>query len=219
MPNLLFFDTETTGMADFKAPPSAKHQPHIIQMAMLLTTANGSEITRASFLIRPDGWTVSKQAADVHHITTEACADLGIDIWTAAAILSALLDQDPPPLIVAHNADFDRFMLNIEAERNDILFDKSDWYCTMRAATDILKLPGRYGNFKWPSLTETHKHFFGADFEGKHDAMGDVLACKACYFKIMEALKAQDDQRTPEDKRADAETESERADRVEREIG
>ena len=32
----LFYDTETTGLPDFKAPSEAQHQPHIVQLAALL---------------------------------------------------------------------------------------------------------------------------------------------------------------------------------------
>ena len=33
---ILFFDTETTGKADFKSSPDAAHQPRLVQFAALL---------------------------------------------------------------------------------------------------------------------------------------------------------------------------------------
>jgi len=32
---ILFYDTETTGLPDFKAPSDAPHQPRIIQLAVI----------------------------------------------------------------------------------------------------------------------------------------------------------------------------------------
>src|ERR1700728_652162 len=77
---LLFFDTETTGKADFKAKLSAKHQPRIVQMGMLLCSSDGNEKLRLSFVIKPDGWTISKEASDIHGITTDKCEASGISI-------------------------------------------------------------------------------------------------------------------------------------------
>jgi DNA polymerase III epsilon subunit-like protein len=61
---------------------------------------------------------------------------------------------------------------------------KAQTYCTMKETTNICKLPGNYGKFKWPKLTEAHQHFFGIPVEGAHDAMTDVRACKRIFFEI-----------------------------------
>jgi DNA polymerase III epsilon subunit-like protein len=54
----------------------------------------------------------------------------------------------------------------------------------MKATTSICKLPGKYGDYKWPKLQESHLHFFGKEFEGAHDAMADVRACAAVYWAL-----------------------------------
>lgn len=64
----------------------------------------------------------------------------------------------------------------------------------MRDATDLVQCPptermvakGMKG-FKSPNLQEAYKHFFGVEFEGAHDAMADVRACKDVFFKLKEA--------------------------------
>lgn len=33
---ILFYDTETTGKADFRAAPDAAHQPRLVQLAAIL---------------------------------------------------------------------------------------------------------------------------------------------------------------------------------------
>ncbi len=40
---ILFYDTETTGLVDDRAPPEAAHQPHFVQLACLLTENDGQE--------------------------------------------------------------------------------------------------------------------------------------------------------------------------------
>jgi hypothetical protein len=61
-------------------------------------------------------------------------------------------------------------------------------FCTMLSSVEVCRLPGRYGDYKWPRLAELHQHLFGADFAGAHDAAADVMACLRCYF----ALRADD---------------------------
>lgn len=48
----------------------------------------------------------------------------------------------------------------------------------------ICKLPGQYGDWKWPKLTEAYQHAFGKTFDGAHDALADVRACKDVYFYL-----------------------------------
>ena len=52
----------------------------------------------------------------------------------------------------------------------------------MSARRHLGSLPGRYGRYKWPTLSELHVKLFGKDFEGAHGARADVGACAACYF-------------------------------------
>ena len=59
-------------------------------------------------------------------------------------------------------------------------------YDTMEVATPILKLPGQWGNYKWPSLDETLKGF-GIDVPTglpRHRADVDVLLTESVYWEI-----------------------------------
>ena len=85
-------------------------------------------------------------------------------------------------LNVAHNLDFDYFILSGETERCLMRLPDRDEFCTMKAMTPVCKLPGSYDDFKWPKLQEAHKHAFGAEFDGAHDALADVRACMKVYF-------------------------------------
>ena len=75
----LFYDTETTGLPDFKAPSESAHQPHIVQLAALLVDMDTRETIQSMDVIcRPDGWTIPDEVAAVHGITTEHAAEVGI---------------------------------------------------------------------------------------------------------------------------------------------
>ena len=55
----------------------------------------------------------------------------------------------------------------------------------MKNAQNILQIKSKYGpGFKYPSLMETYKFFFGREFPNPHDASSDVNACLACYQQI-----------------------------------
>jgi len=57
---ILFFDTETSGMANFKSGYRSK-QPWICQLGLILS--NGKrDFTETSFLIRSNGRKISKEA-------------------------------------------------------------------------------------------------------------------------------------------------------------
>lgn len=187
----LFFDTETTGKANMRGMLTDPSQPHIVQFGALLTEDDGTERGALDAIIKPNGWMIPKEASDIHGITTEDAERCGVQIGAALAIFSNMLAASNE--LIAHNIDFDLFVVRCALYRiqnqhkgafacNERL-DSMQMFCTMKSTTDICQLPGPYG-FKWPKLTEAHKHFFGSDLEGAHDAMTDLRACKRIYFEI-----------------------------------
>jgi len=82
----------------------------------------------------------------------------------------------------AYNSQFDRIIMEGEILRlgrtipNPFLDPNIKLLCEMQPMTNICRLPGNYGKFKWPSLSESHMHCYRKQFEGAHDAMGDVRA-------------------------------------------
>jgi hypothetical protein len=50
---LLFFDVETTGIANFNAPPEADFQPRIVQLGALLCDDSRRDIAAINLIIRP----------------------------------------------------------------------------------------------------------------------------------------------------------------------
>jgi DNA polymerase III subunit epsilon len=181
----LFFDTETTGKADFRAPPDAPHQPRLVQLGALLTDDDGNEVSSVNLIIKPDGFEIPDGAASVHGITTQTAIERGIAIEAVLPVFAQLVSR--ADIVIAHNIEFDTFVMTGEFLRRDYdetPFDGAAFFCTMRAMTPICKLPNMngYSDFKWPKLQEAHKHCFGVEFESAHDAMADVRACARVYF-------------------------------------
>lgn len=175
----LVFDTETTGKADFHAMADAPQQPHLVQIGAQLLGFDLTVRAEINFIVKPEGYTIPKEASDVHGITTEIAQEYGFPL---REVLSSLIQiAQRATCRVAHNLDFDDLVVGAAFRRSHLLcvnpFGFTDnGFCTMRAMTPICELPGPYG-LKWPKLTEAYRHCFGKDFEGAHDAMADVRAC------------------------------------------
>ncbi len=54
----------------------------------------------------------------------------------------------------------------------------------MLGSMNFCKIPGRFGNYKWPTLSELHIKLFGKDFENAHDALADITATADCFWEL-----------------------------------
>lgn len=52
-----------------------------------------------------------------------------------------------------------------------------------------MKAVGRF-HHKTPNLGEAYRHFFGRDFDGAHNALADVSACRDIYFAMQDMKDA-----------------------------
>lgn len=186
--NIIFFDTETTGLPkNWKAPMTdLDNWPRVIQLAWMMCDESGGIILEAKHLIQPDGWEVPVEKFWIDNgYSTENCAKEGLPL---SIVLTSFLSDFMHPeteVLVAHNMDYDRSVLGAEMIRYGFKPKKQlTRICTKEAGTDLCQIPGPYG-FKWPSLTELHQHLFGTGFEGAHDALSDVRACKDCFFEML----------------------------------
>jgi DNA polymerase III epsilon subunit-like protein len=181
----LFFDTETTGKPkDYSASyEDIDNWPRVTQLAWMLCDEDGSVLEQWQNLIFPDGWEIPNEPFFTdNNMSTQRCINEGFPIDTELnAFMSAKMKAD---VLVAHNLNFDHRVLwaefiraGIEPRRGMIKF------CTMMKTTKYCQLPGKRG-LKWPTLMELHNCVFGKDFEGAHDAMDDVAACKNCFFEL-----------------------------------
>lgn len=183
---ILAFDTETTGKANFKLLPDHPSQPRLVQIGAILVDSSREVRAEINLIVKPEGFSIPEEASRVHGITTEVADLWGLPLRTVLIVFSSLIHK--ANTIVAHNLDYDSIVMRGEWKRAEMgtLFTESHRpFCTMKASTEICKLPGPYG-FKWPTLQEAHQHFFQKPFEGAHDAMADVRACLAIYYKLQE---------------------------------
>jgi DNA polymerase III epsilon subunit-like protein len=183
----LFFDTETSGLPrDWSAPASGgENWPRIVQLAWLSCGDAGQPLASNQYLIKPQGFTISRQAAAVHGITTELAIRNGVDLAPVLKDFSAAIRAAKS--VVGHNVEFDRKVIQSELLRAGLPdpFAGKPQQCTMKETAAVCKLPGKCG-YKWPSLTELHRHLFGTAFEGSHGALADAEACMRCFFRLRE---------------------------------
>lgn len=181
----LFFDTETTGLPkDWKAPLSKlDNWPRMVQLAYMLYDKEGNKLQEADLIIKPEGYTIPKEAADVHGITTDIANQKGIPLELALA--SFYEAAQTAEVLVAHNMAFDEMIVGAELLRknkhNIIPIKKR--ICTMQSTVNFCKIPSKYG-FKWPKLTELHYKLFETDFEDAHNAYVDISITAKCFWKM-----------------------------------
>lgn len=187
----LFYDKETTGLPIWKEPSEHPDQPHIVQMvAKLIDTTTRRTVQSLDLIIKPDGWTIPDDTAEIHGITTEHALAVGVGEKAAVSMLndlSAVADKR-----IAHNEQFDTRIMRIALKRyfGDEAADawkQRPAECTMRMSTNICNLRGTHaGKNKWPRLTEAYEFFMGEPMADAHTAMGDVNGCIAVYFAIQD---------------------------------
>jgi len=146
----------------------------------MIQDSNGGEFQKLdTFIIRPNGFEIPKEASDIHGITQEIAIRDGVDSETVITYFNAMLAWSDS--IVGHNIGFDCKIMGAELIRhgyNDIKPDKPR-FCTM------LEGNKKHGG-KWPKLQELHKALFGTEFEKAHDARADIEATAKCYWEMVE---------------------------------
>lgn len=185
---VLIFDTETTGLPQFKEPSEGVNQPHIVQLAALLVDVDTRKIIQSmDVIVKPDGWEIPAEVAEIHGITTEYALQVGIPEKQAVEMFLALWAGR---LRVAHNTTFDNRIIRIATKRfctEDVIesWHDGEYQCTGLLTKPIMQmLPKNKYGFKMPKLSEAYKHFFGVELENAHSAMADAKACMDVYFAV-----------------------------------
>lgn len=185
----LVFDTETTGFPNKQAPLDDESQPHLIQIAALLT--EGDEILSKFETIIHCPIEPSEGAFKVHGISKQKSWDEGVSLAAALAAFDDLLTDCER--LVAHNMAFDLQILRIAYARSGSTSNtvgehfcspslgKVPKACTMRTITPIMRRLGK----RW-TLDSSYRHLVDSEgFSGAHDAGADTMAC----FKVLRALE------------------------------
>ena len=139
------FDTETTGLPDFKARSADPSQPHIVQLALLLYDDEGNELEHDCIIVKPQGWVIPEDMTAIHGIRHERAMDEGVP--EDYAVDHFLTWQARGSVRVAHNESFDRRIMRIAMTRAGIERDVIEAtenravYCTCLNATPVVNLP------------------------------------------------------------------------------
>lgn len=182
-PDIVFaYDTETTGLPNWKVPSDSEEQPHLVQLAAILyDVLNQKVLDHMDVLIKPDGWESEPEALETHGITTELAMAEGIPEKEA---IERLIEMRGDHRRMAFNKTFDQRIIRIGLKRYfdedtmDKWHVKEDHDCSMRMAKAAMGV-------KSASLAEAHEHFTGDPIIGAHDAFSDTKACLNVYLNIL----------------------------------
>ncbi len=182
---LLPYDTETTGLPDWKTPSGGDNQPHIVQIAAMLVDEDTKQVIQSiDLIIQPDGWEIPEEVSEIHGITTEHAMDVGIPEDVAVGAFLAMWGMGRVKRI-AFNKTFDQRIIRIAAKRycNEEVIKqwavKDDHDCSMQMARKVI-------GGKNPKLADAYKFFTGKELENAHSAMADTQACLEVYQAIKE---------------------------------
>lgn len=186
----LFFDTETTGVPrNYKAPiTDSENWPRLVQLGYIIyDTDKGGELFElysAEHVIKPVGFEISESVSKIHGITQEHALRDGEDLSDVLRVFSGHLEWADE--LIGHNLSYDLSILGAEYWRMfqyDPFIGKST-YDTMLKGTNICKLPGGYGKYKWPKLYELHQTLFNEPLSQTHTALDDIRNTAKCYFEL-----------------------------------
>lgn len=191
MSAILFYDTETTDLPDWKSPSDSETQPHLVQLAAILVDEETREtISAIDLIISPDGWTIPEEITEIHGITTEYAYLYGVGEHLALQVFMGMAMSAETR--VAHNRTFDQRIIRIAMKRygyDEVALDTwgttDNHVCTMLAAKpDMMLEPKNKFGYKTPSLSEAYEHYTGKPLEGAHSAMVDARACMDVYWAM-----------------------------------
>lgn len=183
----LILDTETSGLPHrWNAPASdVDNWPRIVQLAWILCHPDGTVVSFASRIVRPDGFEIEPSASATHGMSTRYAIDNGEPLHDVLQHFEK--DLQATHSLIAHNIDFDFPVLASEFLRADMhsCISHKNRYCTMKGSADYCKIPGTHG-YKWPTLDELYSFLFKERLHDSHDALVDCKACMRCFFRLRE---------------------------------
>lgn len=203
---ILVYDTETTGLPLkwISAEEDLNNWGNIVQLGARLFEIDLDKIDEPNYggirdiytidtLVQPvrKGKEISihPKAQAVHGFSVEDCYEKGNTLETVLFILQGMhMEAD---VAVCHNRNFDRNvyvseMLNVGFKAKAKSGQKP--FCTMEFTTPILKLEGKYGNYKFPKLEELYEYLFQKSMHETHEAhnaLGDVNATVECLLELI----------------------------------
>ena len=180
----LIIDTETTGLThlSFANQVNYKRWPRMVQIAWVLVCENNIE-TYNTAIIRPVGFEIPQKSTQIHGITQGQAVREGTNLKDQLETLNLVMNR--ADTIVAHNLNFDLGILQSEALRiNYPLQIPNRRRCTVHMGQAYLKKKTKKQLVDFPKLGDLHEELFGFDYQPKHDAQTDVIACLHVYERL-----------------------------------
>lgn len=169
----ILFDTETTGLVENRTIADDR-QPEIIEFYGCLANLENGEVSRElDVLIRPRHLPLPDKIIKITGITTEMVSPASSFVAVASDIAEIL---EAAPLVIAHNASFDREVIDIEMARIGRTVAWPRLACTVEQTVHLT-------GFRL-TLSTLHKELFDEDFVGAHRAAVDVKALLRCAVEL-----------------------------------
>jgi DNA polymerase III epsilon subunit-like protein len=166
------WDTETTGLTTNRTIKLTR-QPEIIEFYGELVNLKTAKVKEElHHLIRP-ALPISAEVTGMNSITNEMVATAPPFAKVAPSLRKAI---EGAPLLIAHNASFDREMVDLEFERLGQWIAWPRLLCTVEQTLHIKGF--RLG------LGALHEYLFGEPFAGAHRAKVDVKAMTRCCVEL-----------------------------------
>ena len=149
------------------------HQPHVIEFYGCLADLKTGKIKQeVNLLIKPPV-KIEIEITNITSITNDMLQDAPSFDKVAIDIFKFL---EGAPILIAHNASYDREIMDIEAER---LMKTIKWPRTLCTVEQTVSLRGSR-----LSLGDLHIYLFGEAFTGAHRAKVDVMALLRCCVEL-----------------------------------
>jgi DNA polymerase III alpha subunit (gram-positive type) len=185
----LVFDVSAAGRPkNWKADATDTFNwPRLVHLAWMLFDEDYKKLESGNELIQPDGFELDKESAEFHHLTQDELEKEGRPLKEVLQEFSDVVDK--ADIIIAHNLRFNQNIMVAEFTRMNMpqRLQASESYCIMQEATYFCKIKGKYGSYKWPTLTELYQAVFGKKFTKPNYAAHDVVAAAKCFFVLLEA--------------------------------
>jgi len=192
MSRILVFDVETTGLPTKYKPSITELDvwPRIVQISWIVYDASMMDLLKLEdhIIKLPKNMRIPESSTKIHGITNEMMKEKGKDLQN---ILNKFYeDLNNANIIVAHNLEFDKSMVQVESIRRNLPYEfinKAE-FCTMKNGENICKLTrvNKYNKVvsKFPKLIELYDKLFNEVPNNLHNSLNDILVCFRCYFKM-----------------------------------
>ena len=161
--------------------------PRLTHLSWILFDKDYKKLESGNEIIKPQGFTIDKESEKFHGLSQEEAEKEGRPVKEVLEEFSKVVDK--AQLVFAHNLRFNQNVVVAEFYRNNMpqRLEVSESYCIMREATYFCKIKGKYGSYKWPTLTELFHAVTGKAYKDPNYAAHDVVAAAKCLFVLIEA--------------------------------